>query len=118
MTLPEADTTPLAMAAQLIHEVQRIVDLITTGLAKDPWDELDAARKDLGLLQVDRIWGKTFPGFFDYFCLPYKLADRQPPAAVTDENHQFVQYARMLHAIVHGVLGGRETDAPESEIGQ
>lgn len=107
MTLPEADTTPLAMAAQLAHEVQRTVDLITTGMSKNPWSELDAARKDVQIRQVDRIWGKSFPEFYASFCQPYELAGRQPPASVTEEDHEFVQYARMLHAIVHGVLGSR-----------
>ena len=110
MTLPEADTTPLAMAAQLLHEVQRTFDQITCGMAKDPWTEQTDEAKDRLIRQADKTWGKTFPEFFEYFCLPYRLMGRQPPADVADEDHEFVQYARMLHAIVHGVLGTRPAE--------
>lgn len=114
MTLPEADTTPLAMAARLLHEVQRTVDLVTCGIAKDPWDEQTSEKKDLQVRQVDGIWGKSFPDFYDHFCLAYRLAGKPPPAQVADEDHEFVRYARMLHSIVHGVLGSRDVSGGEA----
>lgn len=117
MTLPEADTTPLAMAAKLLHEVQRTVDLITVGIAKDPWTDLGDAKKELQIRQADLIWGKSFPNFYESFCQPYVLVGRTPPATVDEEDHEFVQYARMLHSIVHGVLGSRR-DADSASAGE
>ena len=114
MTTPEADTTPLAMAAQMLHEVQRTFDQITCGLPKNPWSEQPDEAKDRQIRQVDGIWGKSFPEFFEHFCTPYRLMGKQPPADISDEGHEFVQYARMLHSIVHGVLGSR----PPSEAEQ
>ncbi|MGV2914730.1 hypothetical protein [Streptomyces alfalfae] len=119
MTLPEADTTPLAMAAQLLHEVQRIIDLITCGTARKPWSEQSTESKDRQLRQVDQVWGKSFPEFYEYFCTPYRLMGDQPPAEITDENHEFVRHARMLHSVVHGVLDTRvHAASPTDEVGE
>lgn len=100
------------MAARLLHEVQRTVDQIAVGVgvAKDSWIDLEPERKKLQIRQVDMIWGKSFPDFFETFCQPYVLTGKPPPASVDEEDHEFVQYARMLHSIVHGVLGSRSLE--------
>lgn len=110
MTLPESDTTPIAMAAKLLHEAQRTVDQISSGMSKVPWDELPEDRKNVQINQADKIWGKAFPEFYENFCMPFRMAGKPYPD-VSDEDNDLVRYARMLHAIVHGVLGPRNQEA-------
>lgn len=107
MTVSESDTTPIAMAAKLLHEVQRTVDQIACGVSRVPWEELSDWDKDIKIRQADRLWGKSFPDAYDFVTLAVRQAGN-PCADVSDENDELVRYARMLHAIVHGVLGARD----------
>lgn len=109
MTLPESDTTPLAITAALLHEGNRSVDLIRVGTTRSPWGELSSRQKDAAIGHVLSSIGKTFEEYYEGFTQAFHAIGREV-ADPSDETDELVQLARMRFAIINCLL---PTGVPE-----
>ena len=114
MTLPESETTPLALTASLFHEAGRLADYISCGRPKAPWDELPDSEKGRIADRVARIRNQSFSEFYDWLSKPARMAEQQV-APATDERDDLVRHARMLHGIVHGLLQQEAMDVASGD---
>jgi hypothetical protein len=101
----DADTTPIALTAALLHEAQRTADAIAVGshLAKQPWEDQPDAAKERTIRLVERARSMAFEEFYEFFTLAMHMAG-QDVAPVTDVNDGMVRYARMLHSIAQALV--------------
>ncbi|MFJ6608228.1 hypothetical protein [Streptomyces lydicus] len=103
MTLPESETTPLALTAALFHEAGRLSDYITCGMPKAPWDDQPEDARKRTTEYVARARNQTFEEFYEVYTSPFRLMNKPVPEP-TDASDALVRHARMLHSIVHGLL--------------
>ncbi|MFB7312969.1 hypothetical protein [Streptomyces sp. NPDC056192] len=103
--MPDADTTPLALTAALIHEANRTADAIAVGshLAKQPWEDQPNAAKERTIRLVERARSTNFEEFYEFFTMALRMAGH-PVAPSTDANDGMVRHARMLHSIAHALV--------------
>ncbi|TXS42927.1 hypothetical protein [Streptomyces sp. t39] len=103
--MTDADTTPLARTAALVHDAQRTFDSIALGpqWAKKPWNQQSENDKASTIRVVERAAGMTFEEFYDFYTLAPRLGG-QPVPPSTDTSSPEVRYARMLHAIATAML--------------
>ena len=104
MTMTDADTTPLAMTAALLHEAGRHYDYLLVGTTRATWDGLSEAQKNLAIGHVESSRSKSFEEYYEVITSAYRQARRTVPD-VTDEQSALVRFARMRYGIIQCLLG-------------
>ncbi|NUV54559.1 hypothetical protein G6W51_16905 [Streptomyces coelicolor] len=104
MTLPDADTTPLAITAALLNEAGRSIDLIQVGSARVPWEDLSSEQKDASVAHVQSSRGKSFEQYYEVVTSAHRQAGLPVPE-VTDQRSDLVRFARMRYAIIQCLVG-------------
>ena len=104
MTITDADTTPLAITAQLLHEAGRHYDYIQAGTARCVWDDLSDPQKSIAVDHVQSSRGKSFEEYYEVITSAHRQAGLPVPE-VTDQRSDLVRFARMRYAIIQCLVG-------------
>lgn len=107
MTTADADTTPLAMTAALLHEAGRHYDYIQVGTTRATWDDLSDVQKSAAIDHVEVSRRRSFPEYYEALTTAFTMA-RKPVPDVTDEHSDLVRFARMRYAIIQCLVGNPE----------
>jgi hypothetical protein len=103
VTFPDADTTPLAVTAALLHEATRSVDFIQVGSPRAPWDKLSSQQKDIAVQHVLTSLNRSFEEYYEVVTQAYRQIGRDV-ADPSDESDELVRFARMRHSIIRCLL--------------
>ena len=103
MTLPEADSTPLAITAALLHEATRSLDFIQVGSPRNPWAELSSEQKDTAVRHVLNSLSKSFEEYYEAVAQAHRAIGREV-ADPGDEADDLVRFARMRFSIIRCLL--------------